>query len=425
MADWFNWVTWATLAVLAFASLVVLLYPTGGAVGARLRPWVDRCLARVSGPGDLEWLDWKPVMLVGLLVFAAVSTYGVVSGQYGCRPPGLSDPVGLLNSGRAFWAGQNPFSVPDCGGQIDVPYGLAAVLLDALGSLGGVPGIYVVWGAIAFTIVPLVGHLATTDRRQVLLYVGTSVLLVPVVTSQIDGATNAIVPVVVLLSLYLAERHEIAAAALGGFLSSARFPNLFPVLAGTGGRRSRYLAFATAAASFGAATALAYALWGSNFLDPVFFQQLGRRSFSLNLYGVLLLSNALPSSLAIEVGQATLTLALVLAAFFFVRSPIRSVAIVLTGLALLTPFLSFTILVWLLPVALAGTRARWWLWGVALVGSLNYDLALNVWAWEDGVSWPSAALDVVLTVLLIALFVELWRTELAARRPLAAASGVR
>ncbi|HXY12480.1 MAG TPA: hypothetical protein VEJ85_03185, partial [Thermoplasmata archaeon] len=68
---------------------------------------------------------------------------------------------------------------------------------------------------------------------------------------------------------------------------------------------------------------------------------------------------------------------------------------------------------WLLPVALLGMRAKWWLWGVALVGSFNYDLALNVWAWDDGVSWPSMVLDIVLSALLIVLFVELWRHERA------------
>jgi hypothetical protein len=47
---------------------------------------------------------------------------------------------------------------------------------------------------------------------------------------------------------------------------------------------------------------------------------------------------------------------------------------------------------------------------------LNYDLALNVWAWDDGVTWPSMVFDVVLTVLLLALFVDLWREALAARR---------
>jgi hypothetical protein len=143
----------------------------------------------------------------------------------------------------------------------------------------------------------------------------------------------------------------------------------------------------------------------------VILNQVGRRSFSLNFYGILLLANALPSSLAVEGAQAGLTVALVLAVFFLVRSPIGAAAIVLTGFALLTPFLSFNILIYLVPVALAGVRARWWLWSITLVGSLNYDLALNVWAWDDGVTWPSAVLDAVLTVLLLALFVDLWRQE--------------
>jgi hypothetical protein len=416
VVGWFNAVTWGVLAGLAALSLAVLFYPTKTRVGAWLRPRVLRTLRVLSGRSDLDWLDWQPVLVAGLVAFAAVSTYGIVSGQYGCHPPGVSDPIGVLNSGKAFWAGTDPFYVTDCGGHIEVPYGLAAVLIDAIGSLGGLAGIYIVWGLVAFSLLPLTWALAGKDRRQVLLFVATSVLVVPLISSQIDGATNAIVPVTVLLSLYLASRNELLAAAVGGFLSTARFPNLFPILGGTGSnRRYRYTAFLVAAAVFGGATALSFLVWHGDFLGPVFLNQLGRRSFSLNLYGVFLLSNALPSSIWIEAAEAGLTIALVLAVFFLVRSPIGSVAIVLTGFALLTPFLSFNILVYLVPVALAGVRARWWLWGVAFVGSLNYDLGLNLLAWDDGVTWPSAVMDVVLTALLLALFVELWRQELRSR----------
>jgi hypothetical protein len=105
------------------------------------------------------------------------------------------------------------------------------------------------------------------------------------------------------------------------------------------------------------------------------------------------------------VGAAVIFILLILAA-----------VLLLVGFALLTPFLSYNILIWLLPVALLGARACWWLWGVAFVGSLNYDLALNVWAWDDGITWPSMVLDVVLTALLLLLFVELWRRELATGR---------
>ena len=425
MADWFNAVTWTVFAGLATLNLFVLFYSTDSRLGAWLRPRILGTLRRLSGRADLRWLDWQPLTVAAGAAFAAVSAYGILSGQYGCHPPGVSDPIGVLNSGKAFWAGTNPFRVADCGGNLDVPYGLAAVLISAVGSFGGLTGIYVVWGAVALSLLPLTWAVAGSDRRPVLLFVGTSVLLVPLVSSQIDGATNAIVPATVLLALYLARRSELLGAAVGGFLSTARFPNLFPVLGATGANRTlRYTAFAIAAASFGGFTAVSYLVWGSNFLGPVFLSQIGRRSFSLNLYGVFLLQNALPSSTAIELVQALLTLALVLVVFFRVRSPVASAAIVLTGIALLTPFLSFNILVWLLPVAITGARARWWLWGVAFVGSLNYDLALNVWAWDDGVAWPSAALDVVLTLLLLALFVELWRKELGRREATPSSGGL-
>jgi hypothetical protein len=269
---------------------------------------------------------------------------------------------------------------------------------------------------VVLAVVPLTWAVAGPDRQYVTVFVGTSALFVPIVCSQIDGATNAIVPVTVLLSLYLARRSELLSAAVGGFLSTARFPNLLPVLGETGSfPRRRYLSFLTALAVFGGVTGLAFAIWGHGFLDPVFLQQLGRRSFSLNFYGIFLLSNSLPGGLGIEVVQGALIVALLLAVFFGVRSPVAAASIVLVGFALLTPFLSFTILIWLLPVALLGTRARWWLWGVAFVGSLNYDLALNVWAWDDGVSWPSMIFDVALTILLLGLFIDLWRGERASR----------
>jgi len=414
MADWFNAVTWTVLGALAALNLLVLAYRTEW--GRRVRPVILRALRRISGRDDLRWLDWQPLIVAAGIAFACVSAYGILSGQYGCRPGG-SDQVTILNSGRAFWAGQNPFTVSQCGHVGEVPYGLAAVLLNAVGSLGGIAGIYLVWGLVALAVIPLVWAVAGPDRRFVTVFVGTSVLFVPIICSQIDGATNAIVPATVLLSLYLAQRSEIWGATVGGFLSTARFPNLLPILGAAGSfPRRRYLSFLAALAVFGGATALTFAIWGNNFLNPVFVQQLGRRSFSLNVYGIFLLSNSLPGGIGIELVQATLTVALLVAVFFGVRSPIAAASIMLVGFALLTPFLSFTILIWLIPIALLGARAQWWLWGVAFVGSLNYDLALNVWAWDDGVGWPSMVLDVVLTLLLLGLFLDLWRHELAERR---------
>jgi hypothetical protein len=414
VADWYNAVTWVVLAALAGLNLLVLLYRSRR--GAAIRPWVRRVLRRLSGREDLRWLDWQPLFAAAGIAFACVSAYGILSGQYGCRPGG-SDPITLLNSGRAFWSGASPFNVPQCGHTGEVPYGLAAILVTAFGSLGDLPGVYLLWGLVALSILPLTWVVAGADRQYVTVYVGTSALFVPVICSQIDGATNAIVPATVMLSLFLASRNELVSAAVGGFLSTARFPNLLPLLGETGSfRRRRLLAFVATLGAFAAATALTYAIWGASFLDIVFFQQFARRSFSLNAYGILLLSNALPGGLAIEVFQGVVTLGLLVAVLAWGRSPLRAAALVLVGFALITPFLSFTILIWLLPAALMGTRARWWLWGAAFVGSLNYDLALNVWAWDDGVIWPSMILDGILTILLVALFVDLWRTELRSRR---------
>ncbi len=324
----------------------------------------------------------------------------------------------MLDSGRAFWAGGNPFAaVPYCGGTLGVPYGLAAVLLDALGSLGGLPGICIVWGAVVLSILPLTWLAGGTDRRYITVYVATTILFVPLVTSEFGGATNAIVPMTLLLALYLAERREVLAAAVGGFLSTARFPSLFPVLAMNGSvPRRRFWSFVAAAGTFGGATALSYAVWGSGFLNSVFVGQIARRSYSLNVYGVFLFHNALPSTLGVEAVQAALMLAVVVAVFVGVRSPIRAVAITIVGVALITPFLSYNFLVWLLPCALAGARARWWLWGVATVGAVDFNLGLITWASGQGVVWPAEVMDVVLTALLLGLFVDLWRGELAARR---------
>lgn len=400
-------VTWVVLAAFAVVNLLALLAATDR--GRGLRAWAVRQLARLSGRTDLDWLDWVPVSVGVGLLFAAVVAYGLASGAYACSP--ASDAWGMVASGQAFWGGHDPFVATICGGSHEVPYGLAAVLIDALASPGGVVGVYAAWGLIALSIVPLAWSVAGSDRRWVLVYLASSVLFLPLIATQIDGANNAIVPATVLLSLYLARRHERVAAVVGGFLSTAKFPNVFALLGATGGfRRSRATGFALVLGAFAGFSVLSFLVWGSAFTGPVFLDQLGRRSFSLNLYGVFLLAGALPANLVVEGLQSALTIVLVLVVFARGRSPLVGAALTLTGLALLTPFLSYDILVWLLPVALVGSRARWWLWAIAVVGSVNYDLAYLVWANADGVTWPSAVLDVVLTGLLLALFVELWRT---------------
>ena len=165
-----NWDTWGVFGVLTVVNLVVLLYRTR--YGAAIRPRVVRLLRRLSGRGDLEWLDWRPLAVIAAVWFGGFSAYGILSGQYGCQPGILSDALGVANSGQAFWAGANPFAaVPYCGSTIGVPYGLAAVLLDALGSLGGLTGICLVWGAVVLSILPLTWWVGGDDRRYLTIYV--------------------------------------------------------------------------------------------------------------------------------------------------------------------------------------------------------------------------------------------------------------
>src|SRR5208282_2313779 len=242
------------------------------------------------------------------------------------------------------------------------------------------------------------------------LLVATSPLYVPLVATQIDGASNALVPLTVLLTLYLATRSEVRATLLAGLLATQRFPTLFPVLGLSGSFRRRFTAADAAVGAFAVGTGIAYLVWGPEFLGPVFLDQVNRRSFSLNLWGVFLLNHSLPSGSGLTILQGALTLALIAVVFFTVRSPLRAAAITIVGVALLSQYLSFNILVWLLPVALVGVRPRWWLWGIAIVGSIDYDYALSVAAWTQGVVWPSELLDIVLTVLLLGLLVDLWRS---------------
>jgi hypothetical protein len=412
---WFyDSITWAAIAI--FSGLNLLVLWASGPRSPRTRARFEVILFRLTGRRDLAWLTWWPVWVAAVTIFGGVAAYGFISGQYACLPS--NDAYGLWASGAAFRSGADPFHVTVCGGPQTVPYGLAAVLIDALGSLGGVVGIYVVWGAVAFLLVPLVWSLAGNERRAVLVYLATSVLFVPLIASQIDGATNALVPVVVLVSLYLARRRGWFASVVGGFLSTARFPSVFPLMGSAGDRpASRILGAALVGATFAAVTALSYLRWGMSFLDTVFLDQFARRSFSLNAYGILLLRHELPVSLALELAQAALTIALTLIIAWKVRPPLLAAALILTGLTLLTPFLSYNILVWLLPVALVGARARWWLWGIGAVGAVNYSVAYVLWARVDGILWPSSLLDLVLTGLLIALFVELCRVALRPEAP--------
>ena len=410
----YNVLNGVLIACLALPALLLLLVRTER--GARLRATLSRWLYRVSGHRDLSALEWWHVTLVVAAGWAAIVGFNLATGLYNCSGPGHeSDIIGFLNQGRAFLTGGNPFNVPDCGGTIEEPDGLAAVLINALGSFGGVAGIAVIWGAISVSIVPLTWLAAGEDRRYLTVYVTLLPLYFPLVASQIDGASNALVPAAVLLTLVLAQRQELGATGLAGLLATQRFPTMFPIVGLSGSLRRRYLAAFAGLAVFATGTLLCVLVWGHDFLGPVFLDQIERHSFSLNFWGIFLLQGWLPAGDGLTIAQGLLTIALVLIVFFTVRSPLRAAAIVLTGVALLTQFLSFNILVWILPAALVGTRPRWWLWGIAVIATTNYNLVLGVYAWKQGIYWPTELLDLMLTACLVGLFIDLWRIERADR----------
>ncbi len=397
------------LAVVGFLLLWIRTAP-----GERIRTAITRLLDRVTGRSDLGWLSWWHLAAIAAVVYAGVVGFNVVTGAYACPGGGQeSDLIGFLNSGRALLAGRNPFTVGDCGGTIPEPYGFASILISAVGSPAGIPGIAFVWGVVTVAVVPLVWRVAGPDRRYLTIFVLASPLYLPLVVTQIDGASNALIPFTVLAGLALASRGEWIAGVVGGFLSTGRFPALFPVVASFGPTRRRWTGAFIAIAVFGAVTAVTFAIWRAEFLDVVFFSQIGRRSFSLNFYEVLQQGNLLPGGSIVPVVQALLTVAVVVVAFFRARTGLWAAAFTLTAVTLLTQYLSFNLLVCLLPVALVQVRARWWFWAIGVVGALNYDVAYSDWAVVGGVYWPTEILDVVLTVLLLGLLVDLWRVRAA------------
>jgi hypothetical protein len=399
------------LSAVAVAGLFLLWWRMRARVpGARL----DRFGAEVG-----KYLgDWRVLALIAAVVYVGVTTYNLEAGLYACsRASGPSDALAYLSSGQAFLAGRDPFLVSNCGGTVSIPYGLSVVLVNAVGSLAGLPGVVYLWGAITVAVVPLTWWVADADRRYVTLVVTTSLLFLPLAVSQIDGASNVLVPVVVLVTLLVARRGGPLAGAVGGLLASGRFPTLFPTVGASGRFPRPFTSAVVAIVAFGAVTGATYLAYGRTFFDVVFTGEISRRSFSLNLYGVLLQQGWLPTTGDLVAAiQAVLTIALVVVVFFRARTALGAAAITLTGVALLSQFLSFNILAWLLPVALLGTRPQWWLWGIGVVGTIDYSLGYSWAALDLGVWWPYELMGVLLTVLLLGLFVDAWRADRAASR---------
>jgi len=413
---------WASFsAPLAFAGFIALFAGAGLAVLAydspafpSWRAWVRKVAGRRSS-GDLDWLNRTLLTVLAATAFALAAATTWLLGGYSCGPHGPSDLATLIASGHAFLTGGDPFTITACGlSGNPVPAGAASVLLDAVGSLGGRPGILLVWGAVSVSLVPLLWSVGGADRATATTFVLVSLLYLPIVAAQVDGASLALVPLAVLLVLWLSRQGWTRAAALGGFLATGRFPAIFPVAAVTGRAGARRLwALLAAVGMFAAVTAITVAAYGNRFLDPVFFLQFGRSHFALNYWGILEGEGWLAPSRVVTVVQALITVAAVGACWVRARSELGAASIVLVVTVLLAQFLSFTELVFLVPVALTGRRSRWWLWAIGVVGSANYLLALRALADLGGAWWLSYGLDILLSGLLVGLLADLVRGQLS------------
>lgn len=381
-------------------------------------PWVkrgvDRLLRRLSSEQDLEWLRPAVIALPVAVLFLVIAVVDDVAGYFSCGT-GVDDTLGLVASGQAFLHGSSPFLVTSCGALDQVPYGLTAVLLDSLGSLGGPIGMWVVLDLTSLLFLPLVWSLGGNDRRYLTVATATSLLFVPIVSGQIDGASCALEPLAVLGALWLAATSPRWGAALGGFLATARFPSLFPV-AGSVGRKGwdRWIAPAFAFGAFAAGTGVLYAAYGRAFLTIVFFGEFSRVSIGFNGFGLLFLLGWNPPEPALSIAQAAATLLLMEEVWRRRFPPLLAASVVIVGEALLTQFLSYDILISLVPIVLIGTSAQRQLFWVGVVGLLDYQFGYNLMYTVYGVSWPMGLLDLVLTAVLLLLFVDLWR--MASRR---------
>jgi hypothetical protein len=235
-------------------------------------------------------------------------------------------------------------------------------------------------------------------------YLCSSILFVPIVTGQIDGASNAIVPLGLLLPLVVTSFGWVRAGALSGLISTARFPSLVPFAGATAGAsRNRLPALMISFAIFLGGILLTIPFWGNSFIDLGLIGQANRVSFSLNEFGVLFPTNWVSSG-PLLTGVQAVALALALGYVYIVRwPPIRSATFLITVLALTTQFLSFNFLIWLVPIALLGGRPQRFLYAIGLVGGIDYSWALAIYGFGQGIWWPSEIFAALETGLLVGL----------------------
>jgi hypothetical protein len=395
--------------VASFAlNLVVLAYRSVPSV----RTTVDRMQRWVSGRSDWSWVRlWH--ILVPIALIAAANIFWNVSTAH-CS----DDSFAILASGQAALHGRDPFAVAFCGEPYttQIPYGLAAVSLNALGALSGtILGVWVVWQLLALAVIPLVWSVAGRSRGYATVLAATSVLYLPNIATNL-GVENMVVAVSVLLMLYALQAPRRRGSLLQGFaafLSTARFPALFPLLGSSASQgRRRGFQLAIVLGVFLGAVGLSYGLWGWDAIRVVYLGQLARaNSESLNLFALLIHEGWVEPSLTAAAVQGGGLLLFVL--FVHVRrySTLASCAIPLVGVMIFSQYLNYHFLAWLVPLVLMGTTVNWWLLAYAAIAAVDENVLYWYFALDRGVWWPYELCGILLLALLVCLLITIVRDE--------------
>lgn len=377
-----------------------------------VRRFFDRLQQRLTGRPDWSWLRLWHVM-VPLLVVSAVNLGWQLSTVH-CA----DDSLAIFASGRAVLTGHDPFQVTYCSrSSIDlIPYGLSQVALDGLAALSGTfAGVWVVWQLVALLVVPLVWAVAGDDRRYVAVLAATSVLYLPNIATNI-GVDNAIVPVAVLLMLYaLGTRggRGFWFQGVAAFLSTARFPALFPLLGASAPLgRHRWKSLVVVVGVFVGSVLVSYALWGWDAIGVVYLDQFSRLSGgTLNLFAVLLQQGWLLPSLVSAGVQGGLLLALVVFVHARGYSPRAACVVPLLGVMSLSQYLNFHFAVWIVPAVLLGASVNFWLFVYGVTAALDESVAEWYLGRSLGIWWPYELLGVALSIVLVYLLILIVRDE--------------
>jgi hypothetical protein len=381
-----------------------------------VRRALDRFQQRFTGRPDWSWLSLRHLLLALLLVTAANVAFQVSTVH--C----FDDSLAGLASGEAALHGLDPFVIHYCGQSVtsQIPYGIGEVAVNALGALSGsVLGIWLAWQLLALAVVPLVWALSGPDRRYVTAFAATSVLYLPNIATNI-GVENVAVPVAVLLMLTAMRgkgARSLAGKVVAIFFSTARFPALFPLLGSSAplGRR-RFAEMALVLGGFVGFVGLSYALWGWDAVRVVYLGQVVRvPDESLNVFALLLGAGWFHPSTVTAIGQGAGLLALVLVVQWRGYASSIAAALPLIGVMSLSQYLTFHFVLWIVPLVLLGPRVNLWLYVYGAVAWLDEAVALGYFALNFGVWWPYEVCGFTLTVLLLAVAVEVVRLGEAER----------